>query len=190
MATQRLSGPRRSGVRWTAAAAVVAALLWLAPLVAMQFSDEVAWSAADFAAFGAMLLIGVGTTEWLVRRPHGAAYRAAVVIALTTALVLVAANGAVGIVGSETDPVNRLVAGVVAVGVIGAVLARGRPRGMARASAATAVAQLGFASAAAGAGGGAAALVAILACAAAWGAAAALFGRAARADRGDAGAAR
>ena len=46
-----------------------------------------------------------------------------------------------GIIGTEQNPANRMYAGVLAIGIIGAVLARLRPRGMARALAATALAQ-------------------------------------------------
>ena len=50
--------------RWRLAAWSVAALLLLLPLVAMQFTDEVNWSLADFVVFGALWLASV----WLFRR--------------------------------------------------------------------------------------------------------------------------
>ena len=59
------------------------------------------------------------------------AYRAALAIALTAVFILIWANGAVGIIGSEDNPANRMYAGVLAVGIIGALIARFRPRGMA-----------------------------------------------------------
>lgn len=42
-------------------------------------------------------------------------------------------NGAVGIVGSEDNPANLMYGGVLAVGIVGAVIARFRAEGMARA---------------------------------------------------------
>ena len=50
-------------------------------------------------------------------------------------------NGAVGLIGSEDNPANLMYGGVLAVGVIGAVIARLEPLGMARALFATALAQ-------------------------------------------------
>lgn len=50
-------------------------------------------------------------------------------------------NLAVGIIGNEDNPANLMYGGVLAVAAIGAVVAGFRPRGMARALAATALAQ-------------------------------------------------
>ncbi len=117
------------------------AFILLLPLVAMQFTDEVAWDLADFVVAGA-LLAGTGFTYELVAKKGGnLAYRAAVGIALAAALILVWLNLAVGIIGSEDNPANLMYIGVLAVGLIGAVVARLEPRGMARALFATALAQ-------------------------------------------------
>jgi hypothetical protein len=103
------------------------------PLVAMQFTDEVNWSVADFALAGALLL-GVGIPlELAVRKSGDAAYRAGVGVALVAAFILVWVNGAVGIIGSENNDANLMYGGVLAVGIIGAIIARFRPPGMARA---------------------------------------------------------
>jgi hypothetical protein len=50
-------------------------------------------------------------------------------------------NGAVGIIGNEGQPANALYRGVIAVGLIGAVVARFRPRGLSRVLLVTALAQ-------------------------------------------------
>ncbi len=50
-------------------------------------------------------------------------------------------NGAVGIIGSEDNEANLMYGGVIVVGAIGAVIARFKPEGMARALFATALAQ-------------------------------------------------
>jgi len=134
-------GGRRRGSRWRIAAWSAAALILLLPLLAMQFTDQVVWDVADFAIFGA-LLVGVGVTYELAARMTGdTAYRAAVGVALAAAFLLVWVNGAVGIIGSEDNDANLMYGGVLAVGVIGAIIARFQPRGMARALFATALAQ-------------------------------------------------
>jgi hypothetical protein len=121
--------------------ALVVAFLLLLPLLAMQISDEVAWDMADFAVAGA-LLFGTGLAyELLARKADSLAYRAAVGVALAAALLLVWMNLAVGIIGSENNPANLMYIGVLAVGIIGALIARFRPSGMAGALFATALAQ-------------------------------------------------
>lgn len=134
------SGGRR-GSSWRIAAWGSAALLLLVPLVAMQFTDEVNWDGADFLVFGAMLSGALGTFELAARRSGDRAYRAAVVIALAAAFLIVWLNLAVGIIGTEGNPANLMFGGVLAVGLIGAVSARFQPPGMARALVATALAQ-------------------------------------------------
>jgi hypothetical protein len=47
----------------------------------------------------------------------------------------------VGIIGKDGDPANLMYFGVLAVGIVGALIARFRPRGMARALFAMALAQ-------------------------------------------------
>lgn len=124
-------------VGWSAIAGLV-----LAPWLAMQISDEVNWSGGDFALFGA-LLVGVGLAgEVMARRTGGWTYRAGLGLALATAVVLILANGAVGIIGSEDNAANLMYGGVLAVGLVGALVARFRPAGMARAMAATAAAHV------------------------------------------------
>jgi hypothetical protein len=128
--------------RWRVAGWGMAALLLLLPLVAMQVTDEVAWDGADFVVFGVML-VGAGVTFELAARMTGNhAYRAAVGVALATALILLWVYAAVGIIGSENNPANLMYGAVLAVGITGAFIARFQPRGMARALLATALAQV------------------------------------------------
>ncbi|MBU1164202.1 hypothetical protein KKA15_01395 [Patescibacteria group bacterium] len=63
-------------------------------------------------------------------------------VALVAAFLLFWVNGAVGVIGSENNDVNSLYYGVIAVGFIGAVIARFKSRGMARAMFLTALFQL------------------------------------------------
>ena len=120
--------------------ALVTAFILLVPLVAMQFSDGVNWSLFDFVVAGT-LLFGSGLTYELIARKAGnTAYRAAVGVAVAAALLLVWINLAVGIIGSEDNPVNLLYFWVLFIGIIGATIARLRPRGMALAMFVTAFA--------------------------------------------------
>lgn len=112
---------------WGGAAALLAA-----PLVAMRFTREVNWTGFDFAVFAAMLAAPLAVLELTLRATKSWAYRAAVAVALGAAFVMTWANLAVGIVGDEHDPLNLMFFGVLAVGAIGAVIARFQARGMAR----------------------------------------------------------
>jgi hypothetical protein len=136
----RVAGRSDRG-RWRRWAWGLLAGLALLPLVATALTDALDWDGADFAAFGGLLLAAGGLFELALRHPGGAAYRAGVAVALGTGVLLAWVNAAVGLIGSEGDPVNRLYAGVLGVGLIGAAMARLRPAGMARAMLATALAQ-------------------------------------------------
>ena len=71
------------------------------------------------------------------------AYRVAAGLALTAAFLIVWLNAAAGLIGIEDDdPANLLYVGVLAIGVIGAVIARLQPRGLARTVFVMALAQL------------------------------------------------
>ena len=120
--------------------AIVVGLILLVPLLGNHFIDGWNWDLFDFVWAGT-LLFGTGLTYELVARKGGTiAYRAAVGIACAAGLLLVWVNAAVGIIGD--GPVNLMYFGVLAVGFIGAFIARLQPRGMALALFATAVAQM------------------------------------------------
>jgi len=139
--------------RWRIAAWSAAALMLL-PLFAMQFTDEVNWGAADFAIFGAMLASAGCIYEFAARTTGNRAYRAATGIAVVTAFMLIWMTLAVGVIGSEDNRANLMYGGVLAAGMIGAILARFQSHGMARAMVAMALTQ---------------ALVAVIALIAGWG---------------------
>ena len=137
--TKQSGGQNRNA--WRIAGWSAAALLLLHPLVVMQFTDQVNWGAADFLLMG-VLLGGVGLgLELAARTKANATYRAAVAVALVSAVMLVWINAAVGIIGSEGEPANLLFGGVLAVAFLGAIVARFHGIGLARAMAATALAQ-------------------------------------------------
>jgi hypothetical protein len=74
-------------------------------------------------------------------RINSTAYRSAIGVALAAAFILVWLSLGVGIIGKDGDPANLMYFGVLAVGIIGAIIARLQPHGMARALFATVLAQ-------------------------------------------------
>jgi hypothetical protein len=137
----RKSDGGRRWCSWRMAPWVIAAVILLLPLIAMQFTDQVVWDETDFAVIGAMLLCACGAFELAARMTGNIAYRAAVGFAVVAAFILVWINLAVGIIGSEDNPANLIYGGVLAIAILGALIVRFQPRGMARALAATALAQ-------------------------------------------------
>ncbi len=69
------------------------------------------------------------------------AYKSAVGLALATPFLLVWIIGAVGVLGRAGDRADLMYIGVLAVGIMSAIIARFQPHGMARALFATALAQ-------------------------------------------------
>jgi hypothetical protein len=132
----------RHGNRMRIAVWGAAAFLLLLPLAAMQFTNEVDWTPSDFMVIGAMLFFACGTYELAVRMRGDIAYRTAFGIAVVAAFLLVWINLSVGIIGAENNPANLMFGGVLAVGFVGALIARLRPQGMSYALIATAIAQL------------------------------------------------
>lgn len=121
------------GTRWRVAVWMLAAGLFLLPLVAMQLTDEVRWTAFDFAVWGAMLLVACGAYELVARMSPDRHYRLGAAVAIGTGLLVFWVNGAVGMIGDEDNPYNLLFLAAIAVGAGLALLAWFRPAGMARA---------------------------------------------------------
>ena len=118
-----------------------AALLLSIPAIAMLFTNEVDWDETDFIVMGALLAFACGVYEVGARLSGSRAYRAGFALSIVTGFLMVWINLAVGIVGSEDNPVNLLFFGILLVGAIAAPLGRFTPRNMARALQATAIAQ-------------------------------------------------
>jgi hypothetical protein len=74
-------------------------------------------------------------------KTHNTTYRLAIGVTLVTAFILIWLSLGVGIIGKDGDPANLMYFGVLAVGIIGAIIARFTPLGMARALLAMAIAQ-------------------------------------------------
>jgi hypothetical protein len=135
MAKEAKNTGRRREIPWRIAAWGTAALLLLLPLVA-----NAPWTASDFVFMG-VLLGSLGLAFELAVRKGNAAYRMGTGAALAATFLLVWVNGAAGMIGSEYNRFNLLFGGVLAVALIGAILARFEPVGMARAMVAAAIAQ-------------------------------------------------
>lgn len=132
-----MTGNAQRTMVWGGAAASM-----LLPLLAMRGIDGAAWDPPGDFIFLAILLAGVGIAyEVAARVTDRRAYAAAVGLALWAGLLSSWINLAVGIIGSEDNPANLLYAGVLGVAAVGAMLARFRAEGMAKAMVATAIAQ-------------------------------------------------
>ncbi|NUM25256.1 MAG: hypothetical protein HUU49_01360 [Candidatus Buchananbacteria bacterium] len=110
-------------------------------MVAMQFTKEVNWSLFDFILMGGLMFGAALAYELITKQANTPTFKTAVAIALATAFLLVWINGAVGIIGSENNPANLLYFGVLAVGFIGTIIARLKPRKMSFVLFATALTQ-------------------------------------------------
>lgn len=120
--------------------AVVVGLILLIPVFGNLYVEGWNWEPFDFVVAG-VLLFGTGLAyELLARRSANALYRAAVFLALMSTFLLAWVVGAVGVIGEE-NPGNALYGLVVLALLVGAVIARFKPRGMARALTVVAVLQ-------------------------------------------------
>lgn len=128
--------------RWSLAIWGGAAVLLAIPAIAMQFEGTgFDWGPGDFIVMGALLAMACGGYEVATRMSPNWAYRAGAAIAILTCFLTVWVNLAVGMVGDEGNPVNLVFGGVILIAMIGAIVSGFRPRGVARAMQAAAVAQ-------------------------------------------------
>lgn len=117
------------------------ATLLLIPLIAMQFTEEMDWSLADFIMMGIMLSVAGLLFEVGARISTNKPYRIALATGVGTGFLLTWMNLAVGIIGSENNPANELYGAVILIGFFGVLLSGFKAKGMARAAVATAIAQ-------------------------------------------------
>jgi hypothetical protein len=119
--------------------ALITALILLIPLLGNRFVNGWNWGLPAFFLLGT-LVFGAGLTyELVTRNVESVAYRAAVVVALGAALVLLWMNRVQAADG--VNPSALMYFAVPVVGIIGAAVARLQTAGMARALFATALAQ-------------------------------------------------
>ncbi|MEZ4857997.1 MAG: hypothetical protein R2781_04240 [Flavobacteriaceae bacterium] len=79
---------------------IVASVLLLFPLIAMQFSEEVNWTLSDFLVAGILLYSSSLLCELILRKVKKRTLRIALCGALLIVLLLIWAEMAVGIFGS------------------------------------------------------------------------------------------
>lgn len=134
------AGPNRWRIiGWGAAVALI-----LTPLVAMQFTKEVNWTASDFV-FAIVMIGGVGLLfELAARASRSWAYRGGAALALLTGFLLVWINGAVGIIGDEDNPANLVFGVILLMAIAGSIVAKAKADGMVRAMAVAGAAQALF----------------------------------------------
>jgi len=122
---------------WGGAGALLAV-----PWIAMRFTQEVNWTAADFATFGGMLVTALLAFEIVARLSGSSGYRAAWGVALLGAFLLAWAELAVGFIGAASNTANWVLLAIPAVWGMGALASLFRARGMAVTMLAVAVTQV------------------------------------------------
>jgi nitrate/nitrite transporter NarK len=122
---------------------MIVGILLLIPLVGNYTLAEWNWNLFDFLFIG-ILFFSIGVAyEIATQQVNNFYYKAAVGIALTAVLLLVWINAAVGIIGNADvdNPSTLLYIGVLGIGLIGSMLTRLKPTGMANVLFTTAIAQ-------------------------------------------------
>jgi hypothetical protein len=119
---------------------LVPLLVLMIPLVAMQFTREVNWTASDFAAMWVVLTVPTFLFRLLVTRQWASLpYRLGAGLAVVTGFFMTWVNLAVQIIGHD-NAANLLYSGVVLLSLVGVALSRFRPEGLARTAFAAAAA--------------------------------------------------
>ncbi len=108
------------------------ALILCIPLVAMQFSNEVDWSAFDFLIMGLLLFVTGFGYLIMTRYVNNFTYKAAIAMAVGSTFMMIWANLAVGLIGSGPHAGNWMYLSVLVVGLIGTILSRFSATGMER----------------------------------------------------------
>jgi len=122
-------------------AVVVVLILMITLTAAMQLTNEVQWG--EVVAYSIILLVAGGFYElWQWLKTRTKTYRIAFGVGLAGVLLLGWVSGAVGIIGSENQPVNLMYWAVPAVLLTGSLISSFKPRGMARTLFATALVQV------------------------------------------------
>lgn len=105
-------------------------VLALTILIATQFTGEVQWN--ESIAYIVILLAVGGVYElWQWLKTRDRMYRIAFCVGLAGVFLLGWVNGAVGIIGSESNSVNLMYWAVPVIGLIGSLISRFKSRGMA-----------------------------------------------------------
>ncbi len=124
---------------------VITMILLSVPLVAMQFTTEVNWSAGDFLVAAILIAGALCTYEFMILKSRQYYYRIAAGLSALSFLLLVWVNLAVGIIGNEGNPANLIYFGILIAAVVGALISRFKPTGMSYTLIATALLQAAIA---------------------------------------------
>ncbi|MES2903640.1 MAG: hypothetical protein V4696_05590 [Pseudomonadota bacterium] len=136
---------KNGGQGWRIAGWGAAVALLAVPFVAMRFTDEVKWTASDFL-FAGILFGTVGLViELAVRKSTDWAYRGGVAFAAFAGLLIIWANGAVGMIGNEDNGYNLLFGLPILIALLGSVAVRFRALGMSMAMLAAAAVHIAVA---------------------------------------------
>ncbi|MGX5175450.1 hypothetical protein ACUR5C_15625 [Aliikangiella sp. IMCC44653] len=115
---------RREFKRRMVLVAVFTLLVLMLPLIAMQFTNEVNWSAADFLVMGGLLMLAGLSYVFLLSFAQHWSYRLAAALCALASLLLIWVNLAVGIIGAANNPLNLLFAGVILVVLVSVLNAK------------------------------------------------------------------
>ncbi len=121
-----------------------AVCLFAIPVIA-RFAVQIPWTAMDFVFWGVILLVAASLCELSLWLSRSLCHRAAMVLATGAGFFTVWVNMAVGIIESELNDWNLLFIAVLAIGAVGALVARFRAAGMAAVMLMMAVAQVAVA---------------------------------------------
>lgn len=108
-------------IGWGGAAALV-----LAPLVAMQFTNEVNWDETDFVFAAVIFGIVGGLIELAVRKSANWYFRFGSMFAVLAGFMVIWSNLAVGMIGNEDNPVNLWFGVVLMIATTGSFVSRFR----------------------------------------------------------------
>lgn len=106
-------------IGWGAAAALV-----LAPLVAMQFTNEVDWDETDFIFAAVIFGIVGGLIELAVRKSANWYFRFGSMFAVLAGFMVIWSNLAVGMIGNEDNPINLCFGAVLLIAITGSIISR------------------------------------------------------------------
>ena len=110
--------------------AFISSLLLLIPFTASLFSEEMDWSVFDYILMWGMLFITGLTYSFITRNSQDLVYRAAVGLSVLTGFLLTWVNLAVGLIGSEDNPINLSYMFILALGILASFFIRFKAIGM------------------------------------------------------------
>lgn len=110
---------------------LITLVILLIPFVGNYVSAEFDWTTSDFVFMGILLFGASFTFEMVARLSGNAMFKWAVGIVTVATLLLTWMNLAVGIIGSEDNPINALYFLVIPVGFLGLIASQMKAKGLA-----------------------------------------------------------